>query len=289
MLRGLKFCALALILIVIIILLAVNSFFKADSKAANFLDDLLGSKPEPVKIVPREEKTIRIIEGWRNSDISKELSSKGLSTEKDFNEAVKKDYSADFSFLKDKPASLDVEGYLYPDTYRVYASSTAEEVIVRMLENFDKKLDDKMRADIDTQGKTIHEILTMASLIEKEAPISYQGGNLDDARIVSGIFWNRIKSGQALQSCATLAYILGVNKEQYTEADTKIDSPYNTYRNPGLPPGPIANPGILAIKAAIYPIKTNYNYFLTPSGSKDLVFSITYDEHLRNKNRYLNN
>lgn len=289
MFRGLKFCALALVLIVIIIFLTVSSFFKTDSKAANFLDNFLGKKPEPVKIIPREEKTIRVIEGWRNSDISKELLKKGLSTEKDFNAAVKKDYSADFSFLADKPAGLDLEGYLYPDTYRVYASSTAEEVIVRMLENFDKKLDAQMRADIVAQGKTIHEILTMASLIEKEAPISYQGGDLDDARIVSGLFWNRIKSGQALQSCATLAYILGVNKEQYSEADTKIESPYNTYQNPGLPPGPIANPGILAIKAAIYPIKTNYNYFLTPSGSKDLIFSITYEEHLRNKNRYLNN
>lgn len=287
MFKGLKFCGLSLVLIVVIILLAINSFFKTDNKLSNFFDSFNKQKTDP--IVFKEEKTIRIIEGWRNSDISKELKDKNLMTDEEFKEVVKKDYSDRFSFLADKPAGLDLEGYLYPDTYRVFASSTPDEIIIRILENFDKKLTPQMRADIKSQGKTINEIITMASIIEKEAPISYRGGNLDDAKIVSGIFWNRIKSGQALQSCATLAYILGVNKEQYSEADTKIDSPYNTYRQPGLPLGPIANPGILAIEAAIYPIKTNYNYFLTPSGSKSLIFSRTYEEHLRNKNKYLVN
>jgi UPF0755 protein len=287
MFKGLKFCGLALILIVIIVLLAINSFFRTDNKLSGFLD--IFRKPKPAPIVLREEKTVKIIEGWRNSDISKELSDKSLMTKAEFDEAVKKDYSDRFSFLDDKPSGLDLEGYLYPDTYRVFASSTPDEIIIKILENFDKKLTQKMRADIKAQGRTINEVITMASIIEKEAPISYQSGNIDDAKIVSGIFWNRIKSGQALQSCATLAYVLGVNKTQYSEADTKIDSPYNTYRNPGLPLGPIANPGILAIEAAIYPISTNYNYFLTPAGSKSLIFSRTYEEHLRNKNKYLGN
>lgn len=289
MLKGLKFCGLALIIIIIVIFLAINSYFKTDSKMSGFLDGLLNKNPKKEAIVFKEEKTIRIIEGWRNSDISKELTKKELVTEDEFKLIVKKDYSDSFDFLKDKPKSLDLEGYLYPDTYRVYASSTADEIIVKILENFDKKLTPQMRKDIIAQNKTIHEILTMASIIEKEAPISYQNGKLDNAKIVSGIFWNRIKSGQALQSCATLAYVLGVNKEQYSEADTNVVSPYNTYRNPGLPPGPIANPGILAIEAAIYPIKTNYNYFLTPTGSKELIFSRTYEEHLQNKNKYLGN
>ncbi len=289
MFKGLKFCAIALVLLVLIIFLTINSFFKTDSKLSGIFDSIFNKTPKQELVVLKEEKFFRVIEGWRNSDISKELVNKNLLSAKEFDDIVKNDYSSRYAFLKDKPASLDLEGYLYPDTYRVFASSTPEEIIFKMLDNFDKKLDSQMRADILAQGKTIHEILTMASIIEKEAPISYKTGNIDNARIVSGIFWNRIKAGQALQSCATLAYILGVNKTQYSEADTNIVSPFNTYRNPGLPPGPIANPGILAIRAAIYPIKTNYNYFLTPSGTKDLVFSATYEEHLRNKNKYLGN
>lgn len=285
MVKGLKFCLLGLVLFVLIIFLVIKSAFFV-SKEVNFLDRILGrNKPEP--IVYKEEKTLRVIEGWRNRDIAKQLQEKLSITEEDFLIAQKNyDYNK-FSLLSDKPKNTDLEGFLYPDTYRVFASSTATEVIDKMIANLDKKLTPKMRADIIAQGKTINEILTMASIIEKEAPISYNQGDNRDAKIISGIFWRRIKNNQALQSCATLAYILGVDKEQYSEADTKVDSIYNTYLNLGLPPGPIANPGILAIEAAIYPISSNYNYFLTPSGSKDIVYASTYEEHLRNKNKYL--
>jgi len=287
MFRGLKFCGLALIIIIIVTFLAVKSVFKADYQISSFWNNLFVSQKNVKTPILREEKVIRVIEGWRNADIAKELANLDLVSIPQFTAAAKLDYSGKFDFLSDKPQSTDLEGYLYPDTYRVYASSTADEIIMKMLTNFNNKLTSQMRADIKSQGKTINEIITMASLIEKEAPISYQTGKIDNAKIVSGIFWNRIKSGQALQSCATLAYVLGVNKPQYSEADTKINSPYNTYENPGLPPGPIANPGILAIEAAIYPIKTNYNYFLTPSGSQELIFARTYEEHLQNKNKYL--
>lgn len=285
MVKGLKFCLLGLVLFVLIIFLVIKSAFFV-SKEVNFLDRILG-RNKPDSIVYKEEKTLRVIEGWRNRDIAKQLQEKLSITEEDFLIAQKNyDYNK-FSLLSDKPKNTDLEGFLYPDTYRVFASSTATEVIDKMIANLDKKLTPKMRADIIAQGKTINEILTMASIIEKEAPISYNQGDNRDAKIISGIFWRRIKNNQALQSCATLAYILGVDKEQYSEADTKVDSIYNTYLNPGLPPGPIANPGILAIEAAIYPIPSNYNYFLTPSGSKDIVYASTYEEHLRNKNKYL--
>lgn len=286
MFKGLKYCALALILLVVIIFFVVKSAL-SNNETSSFLDRFLKREPKPSPIVYKEEKTIKVVEGWRNGEIIKLLEENNLSSKEEFIQA-QKDYDlSKFSFLADKPKGFDLEGYLYPDTYRVFASTTATEIIDRMLTNLDKKLTPKMREDIRSQGKTIFQILTMASLIEKEAPISYSKGDNHDAKIIAGIFWNRIKSGQALQSCATLAYILGVNKAQYTEADTKIKSPYNTYQNPGLPPGPISNPGILAIEAAIYPIATNYNYFLTPSGSKDIVYASTYAEHLRNKNKYL--
>lgn len=285
MLKGLKFCAIGLVLFVIVIFLVANSVFRS-SKMESLFDRVLGrQKPDP--IVYKEEKTLRVIEGYRNSDIANVLVKNNLATADEFIQAQKDYDTSRFSFLADKPKSTDLEGYLYPDTYRVFASSTASEIITKMLSNLDQKLTSKMRADIKAQGKTINEILTMASIIEKEAPISYVKGDNRDAKIISGIFWNRIKSGQALQSCATLAYILGVDKEQYNEADIKTESPYNTYLNPGLPPGPIANPGILAIEAAIYPTPSNYNYFLTPTDSKDIIYAVTYEEHLRNKNKYI--
>ena len=171
---------------------------------------------------------------------------------------------------------------MFPDTYRIYIDADLDDIIRKMLGNFDGKLTAKMREDISKQGKTIYEIVTMASLIEKEVRTE------KDMKIVSGIFWNRIKNGQALQSCASLAYILGVNKAQYTTEDTKIISPYNTYQNPGLPPGPISNPGIQAIKAAIYPTDTDYNYFLTNPANGETIFSKTFNEHIKNKNKYLN-
>ena len=98
--------------------------------------------------------------------------------------------------------------------------------------------------------------------------------------------WKRINENRTLQSCATLAFILGENKKQYSFEDTRIDSPYNTYLNKGLPPGPINNPGLVSIKAAIYPEATNYNYFLTDPKTGQTIFSKTIDEHNANKTKY---
>lgn len=287
MLKSLKFCLLAGVLLIVIIFFTVRSVFNTNSELSTLLDRVLGREKKAVPLILKEEKTLRIIEGWRNRDILNLLVKNNLTTEEEFTAAQKNYDVSKFSFLSDKPRSTDLEGYLYPDTYRVYASSTASEIISKMLSNFEVKLTPQMRADIAASGKTINEIITMASIIEKEAPISYAKSDNKDAKIISGIFWRRIKTGQALQSCATLAYVLGVDKAQYSEVDTKFKSPYNTYLNPGLPPGPISNPGILAIEAAIYPTPSNYNYFLTPTGSQEIIYSVTYEEHLRNKNKYI--
>lgn len=302
------FLLLVLILFVTAIVLSLifgrsllHSLANQDGLASR-LEDFFAPKKETSKIEPRQEKTVRLIEGWTSRDMGQYFESQGIWQSEEFLEVAGfpqvnysrekdlpplEDFSNDFSFLNDKPKDRGLEGYLYPDTYRIYATSSPRELIVKMLQNFDKQLTPQMRTDIKKQGKTIYEIVTMASLLEKEAPINYASGDNRDAKIISGIFWNRIKYGQALQSCATLAYVLGVNKAQYSTADTQIDSPYNTYQNRGLPPGPISNPGILAIEAAIYPSSTNYNYFLTPAGSKDIIYATTYNEHLRNKNKYL--
>lgn len=233
------------------------------------------------------EKTIKIIEGWRIGDIAKYLEKNNIASEKNFTELVKKPVSSwpftfdKQSFINEIPASVDLEGFLFPDTYRIFDDADEEDVIEKMLNNFDLKLSDEMRADIKKQNRSLFEIITMASVVEKEVR------GYEDMRIVSGLFWDRIKNGQALESCATLAFILGVDKPQYTLEDTQIESPYNSYRNKGLPPGPICNPGLNAIRAAIYPEYTEYNYFLNRPDTGETVFSKTYEEHLRNKAKYL--
>jgi len=176
--------------------------------------------------------------------------------------------------------SRKLEGYLFPDTYRFDKDATLDEIIGKMMSNFDRKVTRDLKDEIQRQGKTLDQIIIMASLIEKEVAVE------QDRKIVSGIFWNRLAINYPLQSCATIAYILDIDKWIYSIEDTKIASPYNTYQNAGLPPGPIANPGLLAIKAAIYPQDTDYFFFLSkPDG--ETVFSKTIEEHNENKERYL--
>jgi UPF0755 protein len=233
------------------------------------------------------EREIKFIEGWKIDDMNDYLRKEAVIPGDDFKRLAAQKIKdtklslGSYTFLKDAPVTADLEGFLFPDTYRIFKNATTEDIVYKMLNNFDAKLTPQMRDDILNQGKSIFEIVTMASIIEKEVR------SVADMKVVSGIFWNRIKGGQPLESCATLAYILGVNKKQYTLEDTRIDSPYNCYRNQGLPPGPISNPGLNAITAAIYPAKTNYLYFLTSSMDGKTIFSRTYDEHLRNKAKYL--
>ncbi len=289
------YLAIVAIFIIIIIPQVFTCQSRADSEHSSFkvcLKRLVGRDNEPPPPELKPEYTIRILEGWSINDIAKYLENEDIFEAEEFIKAIKIDYyekdlASKYGFLQDKPEDADLQGYLYPDTYRIFTDASATDVILRMLENFDKKLTEELREDIKEQGKTIYEIITMASLIEKEAPIDYKNNDNYDAKMISGIFWQRIKNRQALQSCATLAFILGENKERYTSADTQIQSPYNTYLNPGLPIGPITNPGILAIEAAIYPTFNDYNYFLTPTGTRDIIYAKTHDEHVVNKAKYL--
>jgi len=247
----------------------VSSGVEKASPASRIIDRLLGRQPAPDPIVPAAEITIRIPEGWTNDGIAAYLEKTGGWPAAEF--------------LK---AAAGKEGYLFPDTYRVYASSTPAEIADKMLANFEVKVTPEMRAEIKRQGKTLEDIIIMASLIEKEAPVDYSLDEDRDARIVSGIFWNRMKIGQGLQSDATLSYILKDNKDQHSGGELEVDSPYNTYKYRGLPPGPIANPGLLAIKAAVSPLATSYYYFLT-TPDKKIFYAKTYEEHLQNKYKYL--
>lgn len=259
------------------------------------------SEPAPV-VIPKAEETVQIIEGWNLYDFSEYFDNQKLWSQKEFfaltgeprvdyrrraQATWPEDFSSQFTFLADKPMHYSLEGYLFPDTYRVYASSSVRELVIKMLSNFDKKLTAKMRADIKAQGRSIYEVVILASIVEKEAPIDYRGGDNRDARLIAGVFLNRLEIGQGLQSDATLSYIYNDNKPAHSGAELEIDSPYNTYKYRGLPPGPICNPGLLALEAAIYPLETDYNYFLTPKGKSTVIYAKTYEEHLQNKYKYL--
>jgi len=237
--------------------------------------------------VVKQEREIKLIEGWTTKKMDEYFFQNGFLKEREFyqyaNQELEKtlDKITNLNFVHDLPPEKGLEGFFFPDTYLIFQNTTVEDIAYKMLKNFNDKLTVEMRSDIKKQNKTLYEIVTMASILEEEVK-SY-----DDKRMVSGIFWNRIGDNKALESCASLAYILGVNKKQYTYEDTRIDSLYNTYLNPGLPPGPISNPGLDSIKAAIYPIENDYYYFLSRFDNGETVFSKTYDEHLRNKDKYL--
>ncbi|MFA6304970.1 MAG: endolytic transglycosylase MltG [Patescibacteria group bacterium] len=229
------------------------------------------------------EKSITIPEGWSNKEIGKYLQDQGLGTQDAWLNLVGRNlgsFTARYDFLADKPATVDLEGYLFPDTYRVFKNSSALEIADKMLANFDKKITLELRQEITRQHKTLFEILTLASIIEKE--VSQE----EDMKKVADIFYKRLEVGIALQSDATLNYITGKGVTRPSSQDIKTDSLYNTYKYRGLPPGPIANPGLQAIKAAIYPTANPYYYFLTtPTG--EVIYSKTHDEHVANKRKYL--
>ena len=180
--------------------------------------------------------------------------------------------------LSDKPKSAFLEGYLFPDTYRFFKDASLPDVVSKMIANLDAKITPDLRAAMASSGRGTYEILTMASLIEKEVK------NNPDREIVSGILWKRLDTGVSLQVDATIVYITG--RQEISQADKKINSPYNTYFYRGLPKGPIASPGLSAIRAAVFPEASPYWYYLSAKDGAT-IFSKTLEEHNRNKAIYL--
>ena len=209
------------------------------------------------------KEKITIIEGWSLKDIGFYFENKGMFQAEE---------------LYDEMAGL--EGYLFPDTYEIIKGATLEEIVKKMTDNFDEKLERELKDEIEKQGKTISEIIIMASLIEKEVRTK------EEKELVSGILWKRLESGVPLQVDATISYITGNKTVKISKQDTQIDSPYNTYKYTGLPIGPICNPGLESIKTAIYPQTSSYWYYLsTPEG--ETIFSKTLEEHNIAKAKYL--
>jgi UPF0755 protein len=230
------------------------------------------------------DNTVRftIPEGYDVRRTAEALSSINLIDSDDFIDEIE---NGDFDhwFLETAPKGKSrLEGYLFPDTYEVFTGASEHEIIQKMLDQFGKvftKEDEELALQ---HGLNVNEIIILASIIEREAVIP------KDRPIIAGVFYNRLKIGMPLQSCATVQYILGEQKAVLSTADTRIDSPYNTYLIKGLPPAPICSPGKASIEAALSPEKSDYLYFLA-KGDGSHVFSRTYEEHRRLKAKYIDN
>jgi UPF0755 protein len=171
------------------------------------------------------------------------------------------------------------EGYLFPDTYFFQPSADTETIIETMRANFDVKLA-PLAGDVGASRHSLADIVTMASLVEKEAR------STEARRMVAGILWNRMAHNMPLQVDAVFGYIFNRDTYSPSYADLKVDSPYNTYMHRGLPPGPICNPGLDALQAVIHPAQTSYLYYLTGSDNQ-MHYAKTYAEHQANQRKYL--
>lgn len=243
---------------------------------------------------PQQEiAAITLLEGWGMETIAEYFEKRGMFPAEEWlsltgsigvfaggDSAFAQSLEERYSVLAERPQGAPLEGYLFPDTYEVFANATPADIIQKMIAHFDLTVTQDLRNEIAEQGKDFYDVLIMASIIEAEVP------HEEDRAIVSDIFWSRLAVGVALQSDATLNYAIKGTRPGLTLSQLAIDSPYNSYKYRGLPPTPIGNPGLSAIRAAVYPADTDYFYFLsTPEG--ETIFSRTLSEHNAAKARYL--
>jgi len=234
--------------------------------------------------------TVTIRPGWRAEEIADYLATLGLKNyNKDQFLKLVREGKFDYAFLKDRPktASASLEGFLFPESYNVPYDITNDALITLMLDTFGQRVTDKMRQEIAAQKMTILEALTLASIIEREAVVA------NERPIIASVFLNRIKKKMFLQSDSTAQYALGYQSasKQWWKSPVTIDelagvnSPYNTYRNAALPPGPICNPSLASIVAAAEPAQTEYLYFFS-KGDGTHAFAKTFEEHQQNQQKY---
>lgn len=211
---------------------------------------------------------ITTLEGWRTEEIATKLSQELAIPEREF-------------------LRVAHEGYMFPDTYRIPKDATVSAIVQLFQANFDKKVDAQLRNEAKKTGLSFDEVITLASIVERE------GRSDNDRPIIAGIFLRRLKADMALETDATIQYAIGYQpaekswwKKYLTDDDKKVVSPFNTYRNPGLPPHPISNPGLASIKAVIYPKETEYWYYIhDPTGMAH--YAKTIMEHNANVSKYL--
>ncbi|MCF6276837.1 MAG: endolytic transglycosylase MltG [Candidatus Magasanikbacteria bacterium] len=241
-----------------------------------------------------EEREITILPGWGLREIAEYFEKEGVATTEEFYQLVGKPafnykildrrgetVNSDLKVLEDKPKYANLEGYLAPDTYRIYKDAKLEEIILKLVDHRNSQITEEMYAQIKNSGFSFYEILTMASILEREVR-----SEKDKAK-VSDLFWRRYDAGWAFQADSTVHYTIGKSGDVFTTSvDRATNSAWNTYKYPGLPLGPISNPGIESIIAAIYPEKNEEWYFMT-TFEGEVKYGKTLAEHNANVNRYL--
>lgn len=263
-------------------IIAMKNNQASDLKAGRYqispkesIDELLTKLAEG-KEIKRPTVSVTIPEGYTIKQIAKKLQEYNVITNEE--EFIEKafNWESERWFLKD--ANNNLEGYLYPDTYNFFVESTPEEVVERMLNRLDEKIQ-PYQDELTNHKLNIHEIMTIASLIEKEARHD------EDRPKISSVIYNRLNKDMILQIDASILYATG-HKEEILKTDLQIDSPYNLYKYKGLPPTPIASPGIKSIEAALFPDTTDYLYYVADRKTGYHHFSKTYEEHKANTNKY---
>lgn len=228
------------------------------------------------------EVEFNVLPGWRLEEIAAALQTSGLSFSGEEFLSAAGQVPPGYSFSEQIPDGGTLEGFLLPGSYRLPREASVDDFIRLLLDRFEESLSDDLRQGFSRQDLDLYEAVTLASIVEREAM------NLEEMPLIASVFHNRMVAGMKLDSDPTVQYALGYNASQQTWwtnplslADLQFDSPYNTYRYPGLPPGPIANPSLTALQAVAYPARTPYYFFRAAcDGSGKHDFSETFEEHL---------
>jgi len=251
-------------------------------KPGNYLLNAGSSTPEILQVIvsgPVIDTEVTVIEGATLKDIDFLLAKAGVLPEGAISSFLFKDISSKYKFMQGVES---LEGFLFPDTYHFFLNSETTEVIKKFLDNFENKTKGLFK-----DQSSLRERIIVASLLEKEAPV------FKDRQIISGIFYKRLSLGMPLQVDSTITYakcsgaFLTCDDPKVYRRDLDFNSKYNTYLYKQLPPGPIGNPGLEAIKAALDPVKSNYLYYLSDPKTKKTIFSETLEEHNENRAKYL--
>lgn len=244
--------------------------FTTDMDSYAVIDMLTSGKTSTIRFT--------IPEGYTINEIADRLDKMGIVKASEFKKAAA-DY-APYPYMLFVPGQkYRAEGFLFPDTYEAPSDASAKQILQLMTENFNNRLTLELRDLAAAKGLSIYELVTFASLVEKEA------GADDERPVIAQVFHKRLEIFQPLESDASVQYLLDAPKEDMMISDTKIESPYNTYRNYGLPLGPIANPGLNSLEAVLKPANTDYLYFVADRQGKS-HFSRTYEDHLVEVNKY---
>lgn len=223
---------------------------------------------------------VTIPEGYSTAQIIETLVKNGLGTKEEYQKVIESE-KFEYSFLADIPVDATrLDGFLFPDTYFFDPEARPKDNINRMLKRFEQEVTPEVMTKLAQKNLTLREWVNLAAIVEKEAGLDV------DRPIMAGVFLNRLEINMPLQSDATVQYVLGSNKYIHSLEDIQVDSPYNTYKYPGLPPSPIASPGHASLDGVINATETDYLYFLSKRNG-ETVYAKTHKEHLQNQAKYM--